>query len=180
MITQRNEQVKEKFPTTLHFHLHSATPLKRLATPNNQREIMSAEPRIRVRRIVICIASRSQDGGYLDPTLQTLLAQRQSLELIEPVLLGRTVYDSVFEQVLADAGYVACGFDGSATTCIFGVWRSYCVFKFPRVTALVVQQARVIVALLQVISIFGWYDRAGLHWFLRDGCRGGLDTMQGL
>jgi len=35
MVTQRNKQVKEKLPSTLHFYLHGTTPPKCLATSNN-------------------------------------------------------------------------------------------------------------------------------------------------
>ena len=150
MITQRNKQIKEKFPATLHFHLHGATPLKCLATSNDQGEIMSAEPRIRIRRVVIGIPRATQDGCDLDSTLQTLFPKSKALELLESVLLCRAIYDCVLQKVFSHAGNIACGFDATATTGIFWVGRSYCrVFEFPRVSALIVDQAGVIVALLQ-------------------------------
>lgn len=148
MIAQRNKQIKEKLPPTLHLYLHGPAPLKGLATSNDQGEVVGAEARVRVRRVVIGIPRAAQDGRHLDAALQALLAQRERLELVEAVLLCRAVYDRVLQQVFAHAGHVGCGFDAAAATRVFGVGRSGCVFEFPRASALVVDQAGVIVALL--------------------------------
>ena len=150
MITQSHKQIKEKFPTTFHFRLHGSAPLKCLATSNNQGQVMSAEPRVRVRRVVIRIPSTAQNRSDLDPTLQALLPKSKALELLESVFLCCTVYDCIPQKVFSHAGDVDCRLDGSATTCIFGVWGAHGILEFPRVSALVVHQAGVIVALLQM------------------------------
>jgi hypothetical protein len=150
MIAQSHKQIKEKFPTTLHFRLHGSAPLKCLATSNNQGQVMSAEPRVRVRRVVIRIPRTAKNRSDLDSTLQTLLPKSKALELLKTVLLCRTVYDRVLQKVFSHAGDIACSLDVSATTSVFGVWGAHCILEFPRVTALVVYQAWVIVALLQM------------------------------
>jgi hypothetical protein len=151
MITQRHKQIKEKLPPTLHLQLHGSAPLKRLATPDDQRQVMSAQPRIRVRRVVIRIPRAPQDRRDLDAALQALLAQGQPLELLEAVLLRGAVDDGVFEQVLADGRDVGCGFGVPAATGCVGVGGGVQgrVFEFPGVVPLVVQQAGIVVTLLQ-------------------------------
>ena len=117
MITQRHKQIKEKFPTTFHLRLHGSASLKRLATSNNQGQVMSAEPRVRVRRVVIRIPRAAQDRRDLDSALQTLLPESKALELLEAVLLCRAVYDRVLQEVFSgDVGY---SLDVSATTRVF-------------------------------------------------------------
>lgn len=111
---------------------------------------MSAEPRIRVRRVVIRIPRRAKDRCDLDAALQTLLPEGKALELLKAVLLCCAVYDRILQEILAHGGNVGCSFDGSATTCrILWVGRVYhCVFELPRVLALAVQQTGVVVTLL--------------------------------
>ena len=122
MVAKCDEQIKEKFTATLHFRLHGSAPLKCLATSDDQGEIMSAEPRVRVRRVVIRIPSTTKNCSDLDSTLQTLFPKSKALEFLETVLLRGAVYDCVLQKVFAHAGNVACSLDRSATTCIFWVW----------------------------------------------------------
>lgn len=150
MIAKSHKQIKEKFPTTLHFRLHGSAPLKRLATSNNQGQVMSAEPRVRVRRVVIRIPRTAKNRSDLDSTLQTLLPESKALELLKSVLLCRTVYDCIPQKVFSHAGDVCCSLDRSATTFVFGVGGAHCILEFPRISALVVQQAGVVVALLHI------------------------------
>jgi hypothetical protein len=140
MIAQRNKQVEEKFTPTLHLQLHGSAPLKCLATSNDQGQIMSAEPRIRVGRVVISIPRRAQNRRDLDSALQTLLPKSKALEFLEPVLLCCAVYDCVLQEVLTHVRNVSCSFDRSATTCrVLWVWRIHNrVFELPRVMALAV------------------------------------------
>jgi len=111
---------------------------------------MSAEPRVRVRRVVIGISCTPENGSDLDSTLQTLLPKSKALELLQAVLLGGTIYDGVLQKVFSHAGDVCCSLDGSAATGVFWVWALLCIFEFPRASALVVDQAGVVVALLQM------------------------------
>jgi len=81
-----------------------------------------------------------------------LLPESKALELLETVLFCCTVYDGILQKVFSHAGYVGCGFDASAATCVFGIGRLHCVFEFPRVSALIVDQAGVIVALVKILQ----------------------------
>jgi len=113
---------------------------------------MSAEPGVRVRRVVIGIPSTTENSSDLDSTLQTLLAKSKALELLKAVLLRDTVYDCILQKVFAHAGDIACSLDGSAATCIFWVWGFHCILEFPRASALVVQQTRVVVTLVEILE----------------------------
>ena len=111
---------------------------------------MSAEPRVRVRRVVIRIPRTAKNRSDLNSTLKTLLPKSKALQFLEPVLLCCTVYDRVLQKVFAHAGYVDCSLDVSATTCVFWVGGAHCILEFPRVSALAVHQAGVIVTLLEM------------------------------
>lgn len=149
MIAKRYKKVKEKFTATLHFCLHGSTPLKCLATSDNQSKIMSAEARVRVWCVVISIPSTAKNHSNLDSTLQTLFPKRQALEFLETVFLCSAVYDCISQEMLLHTRYVYCSLDRSADTGVFGVWGFHCILKFVRVSTLVVHQAWVIVALLR-------------------------------
>jgi len=148
MIAKSYEKVKEKLSTTLHFCLHGSAPLKCLATSNDQGKVMSAEARVRVRRVVIGISCTTKNRSNLDSTLQTLLSKRESFELLEAVLFSGTIYDCIPQEIFSHARDICCSLDGSATTWVFWVWRLCDILEFPRVSALVVHQARVVVALV--------------------------------
>lgn len=104
MITHSNKKIKKELMPPLHLNLHRPTPHKDIPCPNNHRQIMSAQLRIRVWRMVIHIPSRWQDHADRNPTLETLLAKRKALEIFQAVLLGCAVDDGVPEDYLANSG----------------------------------------------------------------------------
>ncbi len=111
---------------------------------------MSAEPRVRVRRVLIRVPRAAEDDGDLDSALEALLPESKALELLEAVPLCRAVDDGIPKEVFAHAGDVYCGLDGTAAIGVFWVGGGFSrILEFPRVAVLVVQQAGVIVALLQ-------------------------------
>jgi len=152
MVAQRDEQIEEEFPTTLHLRLHGAAPLKRLATSDDQGQVVSAEARVRVRRVVVRVARAAQDRADLDAALQALLAQRQRLQLLEPVAPRGAVHDGVAQQGLARAGDVTRGLDVSATASVFRGGTPRRVLEGPRAAPLVLEQARVVVPLVEVLE----------------------------
>lgn len=177
VVAHGHEQVEEELAAAaLHLGLHGAAALERLAAADDEGEVVSAEPRVRVGRVVVGVLRRPQDGRDVDPALQALLAQRQALELLESELVGRAVHHRVAEQVLPLARDIHCGLDGSATACVVvGVRVSsgsvvrvmrmmrgfvgrrirggpHGVLELPRVAVLVVQQAGVVVALVEVLE----------------------------
>lgn len=100
--------------------------------------------------MVIRIPRGAKDSCDLDAALQTLLPESKALELLKAVLLCCAIYDRVLQEVFAHGRNVGCGFDGSATACRI-LWVGsvhHSVFEFPRVLALAVQQAGVVVTLL--------------------------------
>src|SRR5271168_1010476 len=99
MIAKSDEKVKEKFTATLHFCLHGSAPLKCLATSDDQGKIMSAEPGVRVWRVVIGIPSTTKNCSNFDSTLQALFPESKTLKFLQAVLLRSAVYDCVPQKV---------------------------------------------------------------------------------
>ena len=95
MIAHRHKQVKEQFTPIFHFHLHGSAPLESLTTSDDQGKVMSAEPRFSVWRVVISIASRSQDHVDLDTGLKALFPKSKTFQLVQAELLGSAVHHSV-------------------------------------------------------------------------------------
>ena len=113
---------------------------------------MSAEPRICVRRVIVRKASRCHDDVDLDSRLKALLPKRQALQFVQSELLGCAVDGGVLEQDLAHTVVVDCRLDRSAAT---EVLRVLGILELPRVAALVVQQAWVVVTLVEVFEDAG-------------------------
>jgi hypothetical protein len=103
VIAHSHEQVKEQLSSHLHLHLHGSTTLKGFATADNQSEVMSAQTRVTVWRVLVGIARTTQDGSNLDPALQALLAQGELLELFEAVTISSAVYGCVTENDVSHA-----------------------------------------------------------------------------
>lgn len=143
VIDHGDEQIEEELATTLHLILHSATALERVACPDDKRKIVGTQLGIVVRRIRIRIPRRRKDGRALDARLQSLLLQRQLLEFLEPVLVCLAIDDGVFQDG-ADRG-LDDGFVG-----IVGAGAG--VFEVPAVALLVVLDAGVVVAFVEVLE----------------------------
>lgn len=77
---------------------------------------MSAELRVRVRRIVVRKPSGPQDHVHGDAGLKTLLPEGKALQLIQPVSFGCAIDDRVLQQSTASTRDFDCGLDGSAAT----------------------------------------------------------------
>ena len=113
---------------------------------------MSAEPGVRVRRVIIRKASRCHDDINLDSRLKTLLPKRQALQFVQSELLGRAVDGGVFEQDSTHTVMINCRLDRSAATEVMWILR---IFELPRVATLVVQQAWVVITLVEVFEDAG-------------------------
>jgi hypothetical protein len=81
--------------------------------------------------------------------LKTLFPKSKALQLFQAKLLSGAVNGRVFEQDTANPGMKDCRLHRSTTTKIMMVLS---VFEFPRVATLVVQQAWVVVSLVQVFE----------------------------
>ena len=161
VITHRDKKIKEQLPAPLHLHLHRAAPLERAPTPDDQGQVMRPQLRIAVRRVRIREPRTRQDRRALDPALQTLLPQRDPFEFIQPVFLGGAVDQRVLEELLAGGVAVDCALDGAPTghgVLVGGL-------ELPAVLTLVVQQAWVVVAFVEVFED-GGEDLGG---FVREG-----------
>ena len=121
---------------------------------------MCPQLRIALGRIGIRVPRTRKYSTALDARLQPLLAQRQPLQLVQPVSLGRAVHQRVFQQHLS-----ACQVVDRRFRTAFSRSR----FELPRISALVVQQAWVVVAFVEVFEdggedfgdLFGQVDSFG-------------------
>lgn len=142
VIHHGNEQVEKQLTAVFHLVLHRAATLERVASTDDECEVVRTELGVVVRCVGVGVTSRSQDGRALDARLQTLLAESQLLQLLEPVLLGLAVDHGVLE-------------DGSRRRvdhCLVGTVVVAAVFQSPGVALLVELETRVVIALVQVLE----------------------------
>ena len=142
MIYHGNEQVEEQLTAILHFVLHGAAALECVAGTNDECKVVRTKLGVIVGCVGIGVASRGQDGRALNTRLQTLFAESQLLELLEPVLLGLAVDHCILQ-------------DGSRRRvdhCFVGTVVVAAILEMPAVTLLVELEARVVVTLVKVLK----------------------------
>jgi len=164
VVAHRHEQVEEELRVALlHLHLHRAAALEGLAAADDEGEVVGAEARVAGRRVRIREACTAQDGRDVDAGLQALLTKSEALQVWQGEAERGTVNGCVTEDIVAHAVVVdgrgivetdellrlvrvvrARGEGGSC--------RVSCVLEGPRVALLVVQEARVVVALVEVLE----------------------------
>lgn len=113
---------------------------------------MSAELRVRVRCVVVCKPSGSQDHINGNAGLKALFPKSKALELVQTVSFGSTINDGVLEKGAASTWDIDCRLNRTAATdvvCVLGI------LKLERGSALVEQQAGVIVAFVEVLENAG-------------------------
>lgn len=103
----------------LHLRLHRAAALEDMPRPNNHRQVVRPKPILRVRRMVVRMPRRPQDHVDRDPGVQALLAQRESLQRLQAVLLRGAVHGRVAED--GAVGEVDDGFGGSGAVGVGGL-----------------------------------------------------------
>lgn len=113
---------------------------------------MSAKSRVRVRSVVVSKASRSNDHINLNSRLKPLFPKSETLQLVQTEFLSSAVDDGVFEQDPSHTRVVDCRLDGSTAAIVVWVLG---VFELPRVATLVMQQAWVVVSLVEVFKDTG-------------------------
>ena len=96
MITQSNEKIKKHLPPTLHLRLHSPRAHKSAPRPHNQRKVMRPQLRVRVRRVSIRKPRTRKNRTALDPRVQALLTQRETLEMGEVVFFRRAAVEACY------------------------------------------------------------------------------------
>lgn len=85
MITQSNKKIEKHLPPTLHLRLHSPRAHKSAPRPHNQRKVMRPQLRLRIRRISVREPRTGKNRAALDPRVQALLTQRETLKMGEVV-----------------------------------------------------------------------------------------------
>jgi hypothetical protein len=161
VIAHGDKEIEKQLPPHLHFHLHRPTALERLPAADDESEVMGAQPRVGVWRVLVREARTAEDGGDLDAALQALLAQGEPLELLEAIPVRGAVHGRVAENDVADASVEDCRLDGDAAAVGGGggvgglgeVGRDFeRALEHPGLAPLVVQQARVVVAFVQILK----------------------------
>ena len=168
VVAHGDEQVEEQLAAAgFHLSLHGAAALECLAAADDQGEVMGAQAAVRVWGVGVGVLGGAQDGCDVDAGLQPLLAKGEALELIEAVAVRGAVDDGIAEDVGAYAGKVdggvgrggvggACGAATSGFGRVGGVVGGEVlgcvVLELPRVAVPVVDKARVVVTLVEVLE----------------------------
>ena len=142
MVDHGDKEVEEEFAAVFHFALHGAAALEGLAGADDEGKVVGAELRVVVGRVCVGVTGGGEDGGALDARLQSLLPERQLLELVQTVLLGLAVDDRVLQD--GAGGGVDDGLAGAVVVAA--------VLEGPRVALLAELETGVVVALVQVLE----------------------------
>lgn len=126
---------------------------------------MGPELRVALGRVGVGVPRAREYGAALDARLQALLPQRQPLELEQAVPFRGAVDQRIFQQRLSVARVV----DGRFRRRVVVRRLRRCHFELPGVLALVVQEAGVVVAFVEVFEdggedfweLFGQVDSFG-------------------
>jgi len=169
VVAHGNEQIEEQLAAAcLHLSLHGAAALERLAATYDECKIMSTETTVRIRRVGIGVLGRPQDSTDVDAGMQPLLAQSQTLKLLEAVPVRGTVDDSVTQDLGPHAGEVDGGIGARAGAVRSWWWflRSpHTVLELPGVTVPVMNQARIVISLVEILE----HGREDLGLLVRKG-----------
>lgn len=110
---------------------------------------MSAQSRLGIRGVVIRITSRSQDHVGRDISLKTLLTESNALQVFQTVLLGGTIHHCIPKNDISHAWVEESRLTRPAATVVIGFLG---ILKVPRVSTLTMQQAWVIITLVQKLE----------------------------
>jgi len=116
---------------------------------------MSAQPRVRVRSVVIRVPGAAQDRRHLDSALQTLLPKSKALELVEAVAFSSAVHGSVAQDHVAHTGVVYCRRRIRLWPAAAYFWALRVALEHPSVTAFVVHQPWRVIALVEIFEDAG-------------------------
>lgn len=139
MIAHSNKQIKIELMPRLHLRLHGPARLEDPPTSDDHGQVVCAQPRLRVRRVVVRIPRRTQDDVDGDPALESLLLEREILQLLQPVPLGSTVHDCVAEDDVPNTSVVDGRLARAAAAGALGV------LEIPAVSVRVMEEARIVV-----------------------------------
>ena len=174
VIAHRYKQVKEHLRAALlHLHLHSTALLEGLAATDDECEIVGAEPRVACGRVRIRKSCTTQDRRNVNTRLQALLTKSEALQFWQAEALRRAVDGRIPKDIVAHAVMVDCRRLVEADEFLLGgrggvrAW-GHCqvrsaVFEVPHIPLPIVDQARVVVALVQVFEDDG-EDLWALVW----------------
>lgn len=142
MIYHGNEQVEEQFTAIFHLVLHCAAALESVAGTDDECQVVRTKLGVVVGCVGVGVTGRCQDGRALDTRLQSLLAKSQLLQLLQSVLLSLAVDHSVLQN----------GAGRRVDHCLVRTVVVAAIFEGPGVALLVELEARIVVALVEVLQ----------------------------
>lgn len=152
MVAHCHEQIKKQLAAHLHLHLHGSTSLKSPASADDESQVMSAQSRLRVRRVVIRIPSRSQDHVGRNAHLKALLSESNALQAFQAVLLSDAVDNRITEHKISYSRVEERCLARPAAPVVSVI---LCVLEVPRVLTLAVEQTWIVVTLVQILQNAG-------------------------
>lgn len=174
IIAHGNKEIKEQLSALFHLHLHGAAPFEGRPTADDQGEVVRPQLRVGVRGVSVRVTGAGEDGAALDTGLQALFTESQAFERGEVVAFCCT---TICFQQSAKISIIKIEFlwNNLLNSSILqnniprglvhdrrivllraiNVHITRFVFQLPRVSTPVVQQPRVVVALVQVLEHAG-------------------------
>jgi len=163
VMTQRHKQIKEMFPSKLHFSLQGSAPHKRLTTLDDQGEIMSANVGILAGRgVLIGISHASNEGLRVDVLQRVVLLESDLLQPGQAKFRPDAVHDGMLDDVTSQARDEDCRAGAFATTTFFKI-RGPEHLHVPRALTRGVVHAGIVVASVHVFEKGG----DGFRFFAR-------------
>jgi hypothetical protein len=162
VVAEGDKQVKEELSAAVeHLELHGAAALERAPAADDEGEIVGAQLGVGVGSIGVGVTGRGEDGAGLDtglcfdeleevmtkmtesPLTKPLLAQSDALQVLESILLSSAVDGGILEQLALDTVVVDDGLGAAVLTRLL---------QLPGILLLVVDQARIVVALVEILE----------------------------
>lgn len=98
MVHHRHKQVEEQWRATLfHLHLHRPAALECASTPDDESEVVRSELRVTCRCVRVSVPCRRQYSRALHPSLQSLLLERQPLQLWQTESVRGAIDNSILQ-----------------------------------------------------------------------------------
>ena len=117
MVAHRHKQIKEQPAARLHLLLHRAAALERAPAADDEREVVRAQTRVRVRRVRVRVSRAAQDRAHVDAILEALLAQGHPFELDQTVSIRGAIHGRVTQDDGTDAGVEESSCYATSPTC---------------------------------------------------------------
>ena len=151
VIAHGDKQVEKQLAApSLHLHLHGPAALEGLAGANDERKVVCAQLGVVIGCVGVGKPCATENDIDLNARLQALLAQSQTLQFIQTKFLRGAIDGSVLE----DGAAICCRgcVVENRSVIVKRTARFVAAFEEETVAPLVMQQARRVVAFVQVLQ----------------------------